>query len=32
MDDIHGKAVLIVWPLDRWTGLSLSTDVFAAVP
>jgi signal peptidase I len=32
MDDIHGKAVLIVWPLDRWTGLSLTADVFAAVP
>ncbi len=32
MADIHGKAVLVVWPLDRWAGLSLTTDVFAQVP
>ena len=32
MEDIHGKAILIVWPLGRWTGLSLAPDVFAAVP
>jgi signal peptidase I len=30
--DIRGKAVLVVWPIDRWAGLSEFGDVFATVP
>ncbi len=32
MQDIHGKAILVVWPVDRWTGLSLGVDPFTGVP
>jgi len=32
IEDIKGKAVLVVWPIDRWAGLSDFGDVFAAVP
>lgn len=32
LDDIHGKAIIVVWPIDRWASLALATDVFAAVP
>ncbi|HON75264.1 MAG: signal peptidase I [Candidatus Lutibacillus vidarii] len=32
IDKITGRAVLLVWPLDRWTGLGQPTEVFAKVP
>ncbi|MDO5618289.1 signal peptidase I [Kocuria sp.] len=30
-DDIVGKAMAIVWPMDRWQGLSSQEDTFARV-
>ncbi len=32
LSKVTGRAIVIVWPLDRWTGLGQPTDVFAKVP
>jgi signal peptidase I len=29
---VTGRAILLVWPLDRWTGLGQPSEVFAKVP
>ena len=30
--DIKGRAILVVWPIERWAGLSDFGEVFATVP
>jgi signal peptidase I len=32
IDKITGRAIVLVWPLDRWTGLGQPTEVFSSVP
>lgn len=32
IDDVTGKAVLVFWPADHWTGLNDGDEAFASVP
>jgi signal peptidase I len=32
MDDVTGKAVVVFWPADHWTGLNDGDEAFADVP